>query len=92
MPVDTVEDMFVYQLEEMYGVENELIDVLDDLAAETANEEMTSGFADHQEETQQQLQRLDDVFDALDMAPDQRASATLAGGSKVEALIDNLLS
>lgn len=79
MTVDSLEDMFVYQLEEMYGIENELVDVLGELATETEADEMSQGFEEHREETREQVRRLEQVFAAVDRDPSQRASATMEG-------------
>lgn len=78
----TLEDMFVYQLEEMYYVEDRLVEVLDDLASDANNDKLRSGFGDHQEETREHVERIRRTFDALDRQPEKRESKVL------EALVE----
>ena len=82
MAIQSLEDMFVYQLEEMYYVENRLVDVLDDLATQANNDRLARGFQDHREETREHVEYLEQVFDALGRTPERRESRTL------EALVD----
>ena len=82
MAIQTLEDMFVYQLEEMYYVEERLVDVLGELAADANNDRLGKGFADHQEETREHVERLERVFDELGREPEGRESKVL------EALVE----
>lgn len=77
--IDTLEDQFAYELEHMYFVENKLVDVLDQLAAETTEEKISKGFADHRDETRNQVGRLEEVFRALGREPEQREAVALEG-------------
>lgn len=74
MTIDSMHDMFVYRLQEMYYVENQLVDVLDELSMETSNEDLAQGFADHRDETQGQAERLEEVFDRIDETPEEHRS------------------
>lgn len=82
MAIQSLEDMFVYQLEEMYYVENRLVDVLGKLATEANNDKLAKGFQDHREETREHVERLERVFEALGRPTDRRESEVL------EALVD----
>lgn len=82
MAIQTLEDMFVYQLEEMYYVEERLVEVLGELAADANNDKLGKGFEDHQAETREHVERLDRVFDALGREPEGRESRVL------EALVE----
>lgn len=74
MAVTDLHDKFVYDLQEMYYIENRLVDVLDDLAMDAANEELGEGFREHREQTREHVTRLEDVFRAIDEPPEQRSS------------------
>lgn len=74
MTISTLEDMFVYQLEEMYYVENELVGVLGDFTSDANTGQLRTAFQEHQEETRTHIKRIESVFDALDRQPQQRES------------------
>jgi len=66
----------VYHLEEMYYVENRLLDVLDEMATEVSNEDLREGLENHRNQTERHVGRLEDVFDAIDAVPEQRSGPT----------------
>lgn len=66
MDVNTRHDKFVYHLQEMYYVENRFVEVLDEMAADVANDDLRDGLERHREQTEGHVRRLDEVFDALD--------------------------
>lgn len=79
MPIETLRDLFEYELEGMYYVENELVDQLDVIADEVTSDEIRKGFADHEQETEEHVQRLERVFDEIDLEPSMREDAALDG-------------
>lgn len=74
MTVDTLYEKFVYHLEEMYYVENQLVDTLDQLAVEVNNEELREGFAEHRDQTREHANRLEEIFRSIDEEPTERQS------------------
>lgn len=76
MPVETLHDKFVYHLEEMYYVETELVDLLDVVADDVANEDLQQALERHRSQTEVHVDRLEEVFDAVDAAPQRRPSPT----------------
>lgn len=66
MSIDSTEDLFVSGLKHAYYTEQRLLDALEELEETSSNEELKSGFAEHREETQTHVDRLEDVFDQLD--------------------------
>lgn len=79
MNVETIDDLFEYQLEGMYYTETELVDALDELASETSNEELRQGFQEHKEETQEHVERLEAVFQVLGREPDTHENPVMDG-------------
>lgn len=77
--VDTLEDLFTYQLREMYYIETELVDVLDAMASDATDERVAEAFAEHREETREHVNRLGRAFDALQMSPEPQESAVFDG-------------
>lgn len=79
MTVETLHDTFVYELQQAYYIETELVDVLEEMDETTADEEIKHGFQRHQRETAEQARRLEDVFEALDEEPQARQCYALDG-------------
>lgn len=79
MPIETLRDLFEYELEGMYYVENELVDRLSVMADEVTSDEIRKGFADHERETEEHVQRLERVFDEMGIEPAMREDAALDG-------------
>lgn len=77
MTINTLEDLFVHELEQMYYVENRLVDVLGDLVEEANNDKLSSGFSDHRDETRGHVERLEHVFAALGREPVETQSRVL---------------
>lgn len=82
MPIESLDDMFVYSLEEIYYVENRLVEVLDELHEDAANDHLARGFAEHRDETREHVDRVERVFRAIDRDPSERESKVL------EALVE----
>lgn len=74
MNINSLRDKFVYDLQMMYYVENELLDVLDEMAMDASNEDIQMAFENHVEETSAQVRRLDEIFTIIDEPPEQRQS------------------
>lgn len=77
MEIDDLEELFVRKLAQQYYVEQELVETLDELAINATNDRMSQGFADHREETRTQVERLEDVFAALDRPAEARDAPVL---------------
>lgn len=76
MTVTDLHDAFVYHLQEMYYVENRLVDVLGEMAGDVENDDLREGLDRHREETKAQIERLEGVFDEIGEAPEKRRSPT----------------
>ncbi|WP_254765120.1 ferritin-like domain-containing protein [Natrinema marinum] len=72
-------ELFVHRLAQQYYVERELVETLDELARRTTNDRMSQRFAEHRDETRTQIQRLEDIFAALDRPPEARDASVLDG-------------
>jgi len=82
MDVQTLEDMFVYQLQEMYYVEDRLVELLGELASDATNDKLQEGFEEHRNETREHVQRLERAFRAMGEEPEMKESRML------EALVE----
>jgi ferritin-like metal-binding protein YciE len=62
MSIETLEDLFVHELSDIYSAERQLTKALPKLAKACANEELKAAFENHLKETEGQIERLDQVF------------------------------
>ncbi|WP_254768663.1 ferritin-like domain-containing protein [Salinilacihabitans rarus] len=69
MPINDLHELFVHKLRQVYYVETQLVETLDEMAINATNDRISRGFADHREETREQVRRLEQVFDAVDVTP-----------------------
>lgn len=90
--IANLQDLFEYELETMYYVENELVDELSTMADEVTNDNLRKGFADHQEETEHHVERLEAVFESLDREPQMRETEALQGLMADKQNFDSLVA
>jgi ferritin-like metal-binding protein YciE len=70
MTTDSIEDLLTEGLQELYYTEQKLVDALETLSEQTENDDASQGFAEHRDETQQQVERLEEVFDQIGEEPE----------------------
>ena len=79
MTVNTLEELFEHELEDIYFAENKLLDVLDELAEQTEDEEIAQAFRDHREETEGHIDRVEQVFDMIGEPPEEEECKGIEG-------------
>ena len=67
MPVKSVQDLFVEELRDIYHAERQITKALPRMAKAAASPELKQAFEDHLEQTRGQIERLDQVFEQLDL-------------------------
>ncbi|SIR00575.1 Ferritin-like metal-binding protein YciE [Haladaptatus litoreus] len=82
MTTDSIEQLFVNGLEELYYTEQQLIDALETLAEQTNDEAASQAFSEHRTETQEHVNRLEQVFEQIGEEPQAKDEQV------VDALID----
>jgi ferritin-like metal-binding protein YciE len=65
MQMESLKDLFVDQLKDLYHAENQLIKALPKMSKAASNPQLQQAFTDHLEETQGHVQRLEQVFEEL---------------------------
>ena len=68
MPVKTVQDLFVEELRDIYHAERQITKALPKMAKAASSPELKQAFELHLEQTRGQIDRLDQVFEQLDVA------------------------
>jgi ferritin-like metal-binding protein YciE len=62
MTLESLHDLFVDQLEDLYDAENQLVKALPKMAEAASSSELKAGFQHHLEQTKGHVQRLERVF------------------------------
>jgi ferritin-like metal-binding protein YciE len=65
MAVKTIEDLFIHELSDIYSAEKQLTKALPKLARAAQAPELKQAFETHLEETQGQVERIDQIVEAL---------------------------
>ncbi|MEM4781311.1 MAG: DUF892 family protein [Halalkalicoccus sp.] len=79
MTIETKEEMFIRELRKLYHAELEILDLHRDLSEAAASEEVAALFAAHREDTTEQIDRIEGLFEAIDADPAARGSPIMEG-------------
>ena len=66
MPVKSVQDLLLSELRDLYDAEKQLVKALPKMAKAASSEQLRVAFQEHLEETKNQAERLEKVFEKLD--------------------------
>jgi len=66
MALRTLDDLLLHELKDLYSAENQLVKALPKMAKAATSEELQKAFQEHLEETKNQVQRLEQIFEELD--------------------------
>jgi len=69
MPNDSLKELYVEELKDLYSAENQLVKALPKMAKAASSYELRQGFEEHLEQTKGHMQRLEKVFQALEESP-----------------------
>jgi ferritin-like metal-binding protein YciE len=67
MPVKSIQDLFVEELRDIYHAEKQILKALPKMAKSAQHPELKQAFELHLEQTRGQVERLEQVFDQLDV-------------------------
>lgn len=65
MKLQTLRDAFIHELRDLYSAEKQLTKALPKMAKAASHEELVEAFETHLEETNTQIERLDEIFEQL---------------------------
>ena len=65
MQLQTLRDLFVEQLQDLYSAETQLVQALPEMASAASHDELREAFQHHLEETRGHVARLDEIFGEL---------------------------
>jgi ferritin-like metal-binding protein YciE len=72
MQIDTMEDLFEHELRGAYHMESRLVGILGEMSEKATNDRIASGFADHRDETEEHVRRVERAFEAIGATPEER--------------------
>ena len=67
--IKTMEDLFQHELQDIYYAEHQILKSLPTMIDKATNRDLATALRNHLEETNKQVDRLDQVFKKLDMQP-----------------------
>lgn len=69
MTVESLKDLYIEQLRDLYNAENQLVDALPGMVDMASSDELVQAFEDHLEETREHKERLERIFHNLGEDP-----------------------
>jgi ferritin-like metal-binding protein YciE len=72
-------ELYLDELRDLYNAENQLVKALPKMAKASTNEELREGFEQHLEQTKGHVQRLEQIFEAMDENPKGKKCAGMEG-------------
>jgi len=70
MAMQTIEELFEHELQDIYSAEQSLLEALEQMAQESSDREIKRGFTQHRKETQAQIKRLEKIYRSLGQKPE----------------------
>jgi len=77
--INTLEDVFIEQLRDLYNAENQLIKALPKMAKAAHARELKEGFEHHLEQTKEHVNRLEKIFEKLERKPTGKTCKAMQG-------------
>lgn len=65
MHMDSLQDLFVEELKDIYNAENQLLKALPKMARKASNDKLRTAFETHTKETEGHVERLEKIFEKL---------------------------
>jgi ferritin-like metal-binding protein YciE len=64
MELETLKDLYIHELKDLYSAENQIIKALPKMAKAATNEELIAGFEAHLEQTEKHAERLEQILES----------------------------
>jgi ferritin-like metal-binding protein YciE len=93
MKFESLHDLFVGQIRDLYDAENQIVKALPKLTKEASSPQVKQALEKHLQQTKSQVTRLEEIFDELGMSPSGMKCAGIRGiideGEEVLGRIDD---
>ena len=77
--MQTIEELFEHELQDIYSAEQSLLDALEQMANESTDRDIRRSFTQHRKETQGQIKRLDKIYKTLGQKPESGSCPGIEG-------------
>jgi ferritin-like metal-binding protein YciE len=64
MELETLKDLYIHELKDLYSAENQIIKALPKMAKAATNEDLKAGFQEHLEQTEKHAERLEQILES----------------------------
>ncbi|MDP9172743.1 MAG: ferritin-like domain-containing protein [Planctomycetota bacterium] len=79
MEMESLQDLFIDQLKDLYNAENQLVKALPKMAKAASSPELQEAFTEHLEETKGHVERLEKIFETLGTSPKGKKCKAMEG-------------
>ena len=79
MGATNLEELFEHELEDIYYAEHAILDALEELADQVERDDIRQAFLEHREETEQHIDRLEQVFEMIGEPPEEEECEGIQG-------------
>lgn len=69
MELETLYDLYLHELKDLYSAENQLIKALPKMSKAASNRQLVAGFDRHLQQTKEHARRLEQIFERLEESP-----------------------
>ena len=69
MEIDSLRKLYVEDLKDLYSAEKQILQALPRMAKKASNPQLKAGFEEHLRQTEEQVKRLDRIFEGLGKSP-----------------------
>lgn len=79
MKVETLRELFVEELQDLYSAENQITQALPKLSKAADNQQLKQALDAHLKETKQQVERLEQIFEIMEESPEGKTCEGMKG-------------
>lgn len=69
MAIETLQDLYLHELKDLYSAEKQILQALPKMAEKANHDSLRAAFEEHRRITEEQVRRLDTIFDDLGRKP-----------------------
>jgi ferritin-like metal-binding protein YciE len=77
--MDTLRELFIHELQDLYSAEQQILKALPKMAAAANSPDLRDAFQSHLAQTKDQVKRLDSIFEELDESPKGKTCKGMEG-------------
>jgi ferritin-like metal-binding protein YciE len=79
MAMDSLKDLYVEELKDLYNAENQLLKALPKMARKASSPDLRAAFEEHLGQTERQVNRLEKIFESLGEKPTGKTCKAMKG-------------